>query len=51
MILTGLGEVCFRRCIVSYEKEYLSTGEQSCVDRCAFKYDQMIREVFADVLK
>lgn len=42
-----MGDLCFRRCIVSFEKEYLNPLEQNCVDRCVSKYDQMIREVFA----
>lgn len=47
LLLNSMGDVCFRRCIVSFEKEYLNPLEQNCVDRCVSKYDQMIKEVFA----
>ena len=44
MMLDNSGEVCFRRCVMSYEKEYLNTLEQSCVDRCTHKYVAMMRQ-------
>ena len=38
-ILRSMTTICFRRCVLSFEKEYLSEGEQNCVDRCTHKYD------------
>ena len=44
-ILRSIGTICFRRCIPSYEKEYLNDAEMVCVDRCTYKYDQMLKHV------
>ena len=44
-ILRSIGSICFRRCIPSYEKEYLNEAEMVCVDRCTYKYDQMLKHV------
>lgn len=48
LLLNNISDLCFRRCIVSFEKEYLNHLEQNCVDRCVSKYDQMIRQVVGD---
>lgn len=45
LILNSASDLCFKRCILSFEKEYLNPLEQNCVDRCISKYDQMVREV------
>jgi hypothetical protein len=45
LLLNNISDVCFRRCIASFEKEFLNQMEQNCVDRCVSKYDQMVREV------
>ncbi|CDW80201.1 UNKNOWN [Stylonychia lemnae] len=47
MLLSRMSDTCFRRCIASFEREYLNPLEQNCVDRCIYKYDQMIREVMS----
>ena len=39
LLINNMTDLCFRRCIVSYEKEYLNPLEQNCVDRCVSKYD------------
>lgn len=44
-ILRSIGTICFRRCIPSYEKEFLNDAEMLCVDRCTNKYDQMLKHV------
>ena len=44
-ILRSISSVCFRRCIPDYEKEFLNEAEMVCVDRCTYKYDQMIKFV------
>ena len=44
-ILRSIGSICFRRCIPSYEKEHLNEAEMVCVDRCTYKYDQMLKHV------
>jgi len=49
LLINNMTDLCFRRCVFSYEKEYLNPLEQNCVDRCVSKYDQMIREVFTNV--
>ncbi|TNV85105.1 hypothetical protein FGO68_gene4899 [Halteria grandinella] len=45
LLLNNMSDLCFRRCIASFEKEFLNHMEQNCVDRCVSKYDQMVREV------
>jgi len=44
LILQDVAEVCFRRCVSSYQKEHLNHLEQNCVDRCVYKYNQMLYE-------
>lgn len=39
LLLNNMSDVCFRRCVLSLEKEYLNPLEQNCVDRCVNKYD------------
>lgn len=39
LLLNNMSDLCFRRCVLSLEKEYLNPIEQNCVDRCVNKYD------------
>ena len=45
VLLKDIGKVCFERCIVDSQLEYLTPLEQNCVDRCTSKYDQVVRVV------
>ena len=42
-VMRSLGEVCFRKCIASFDKEHLSFEEENCVDRCTYKYHQVMQ--------
>ena len=45
LLLNGASDICFRRCILSFEKEHLNSLEQNCIDRCLYKFDQVVQEV------
>lgn len=38
-ILRRIGTVCFRRCILSFDRELLTAAENNCVDRCTNKFN------------
>jgi hypothetical protein len=38
-------EKCMRRCVLAFETEHLNVMEQNCVDRCVYKFDEMVRLV------
>ena len=44
-ILRSIASTCFRRCVLTYEKEFLNDSELNCVDRCTYKYDSMIKHL------
>ena len=33
MLLKNIGSTCFKRCIITYQTEYLNDYEMNCIDR------------------
>ena len=45
-LMMQIGTVCFRRCCsTSFETEFLNPLEQNCVDRCGYKFTEMVSHI------
>ena len=36
-------DICFRKCVYDIVTPTLSTGERSCLDRCAYKFKEALQ--------
>ncbi|CAI2386491.1 unnamed protein product [Moneuplotes crassus] len=42
-IMNNLSKTCTRMCISDYENEEIALGEANCLNRCTYKYSQLVK--------